>query len=295
MGRINLNDLRFFVRSAESGGFAAAARELGLPKSTVAKRVADLEAALGARLAHRSSRAFVLTDAGRDFFEHARAALIEAETAEDAVRRRMAEPSGVVRITASVPTAQAHLADRLPDLARAHPKLTLHVHVTDRFVDVVQEGFDIAVRSHFAPLPDSDLVQRRLAAETVVLLAAPAYLAARGAPARPEDLAGHDGLLTSPAADGWRLASGEALARGAPRPALVADEATILRKAAEAGLGVVGLPEGMAAGAIAAGALVRVLPEWNAGVVLTTMLTPHRRWRLPSVRAVMAFLSGGQR
>ena len=289
---LNLNDLRFFVQAVESGGFTAAGRQLGVPKTTVSKRVAELEAGLGARLIHRTSRSFTLPEVGRDFYDHARAALIEAETAEGVVRRRLAEPSGAVRLTASVPTAQFTLADHLPALAEAYPKLELVVHVTDRFVDLVQEGFDIALRSHFAPLPDSALVQRRLTREDIVLVASPAYLAARGVPRWPQDLAAHDALLTAPSTTTWRLRQGEdddAVAV-TPRVRLVADESVVLLKAAAAGLGIACLPEPMCREAFARGDLLRVLPAWTAGSVATTILMPHRRGQLPAVRAVVDFL-----
>jgi len=289
---LNLNDLRFFVQAVDCGGFTAAGRRLGAPKTTVSKRVAELETALGARLIHRTSRSFTLTEVGRDFYDHARAALIEAETAEAVVRRRQAEPSGTVRLTASVPTAQLYIADHLPALAAAYPKLHLVVEVTDRFVDLVQEGFDIALRSHFAPLPDSQLVQRPLAREDIVLIAAPAYLQARGTPQWPQDLAVHDGLLTGPAATTWRLGLGEADETVAvtPRPRMVADESVVLLKAAAAGLGITCLPEAMCRDDLARGTLVRVLPGWTAGSVTTTLLMPHRRGQLPAVRAVVDFL-----
>jgi DNA-binding transcriptional LysR family regulator len=289
----NLNDLRFFVMAVEAGGFSAAAKRLGVPKSTVSKRVAELEADLGVRLFHRTSRSFVSTDLGRDFYEHARGALIEAEAAEEVVRRRLAEPSGTVRLTASVPTAQFHLATRLPLIARTHPKLCLQVHVTDRFVDIVQEGFDIALRSHFAPLPDSGLIQRQLKREPVVLLAAPAYIETHGVPDHPGDLAAHPGLITSPSATQWHLrsADGEELSV-APKPAMFADESVVLLEAAKAALGIVCLPEIFAAAEVARGDLVRVLPRWRAGQVTTTMLMPHRRSQLPAVRAVADFIAG---
>lgn len=191
--RFNFNDLHMFVQAVDNGGFAAAARHLGVPKSTVSKRVAELEANLDIRLIHRTSRSFVLTDVGKDFYDHARAAVIEAEAAESVVQRRQAEPQGTVRITASVPVAQFHLADRLPVLARAYPKLDLQLHVTDRFVDLVREGFDIAIRSHFAPLPDSDLMQRRMTVEQITLVASPDYLVRRvplGAPRTSSDMTG---------------------------------------------------------------------------------------------------------
>jgi DNA-binding transcriptional LysR family regulator len=237
--RFNFNDLHIFVEAVNSGGFAAAARHLGVPKSTVSKRVAELEADLGIRLIHRTSRSFVLTDVGKDFYDHARAAVIEAEAAESIVQRRRAEPGGTVRITASVPVAQFHLAERLPALARAYPKLDLQLHVTDRFVDLVREGFDIAIRSHFAPLPDSDLMQRRMKVERITLVAAPDYLARRGTPERAEDLAEHDGLLTGPVARTWHLKDNDGRqAQVTPKARLTADESLVLLRAAAAGLGI---------------------------------------------------------
>lgn len=288
---LNLNDLKFFVAAVEHGGFAAAARRLGVPKSTVSKRVAELEAALEARLILRTSRSFTLTEAGRDFHEHARAALIEAEAAEDAVRSRASEPSGTVRITAAVPTAQFDLAPHLPRLAGLYPRLHIQLDVTDRFVDVVQEGYDIAVRSHFAPLPDSGLVQRRARVDSIVLVAAPAYLARQGTPATPEALAEHDGLLTAPGADRWRLDDGKGrTVLAAPRPRMTANESVALLHGAMAGLGVTCLPARMCREALDAGTLQRVLPHWTAGQVTTTLVMPHRRGLLPGVRVAVEFL-----
>ncbi|KRA82001.1 LysR family transcriptional regulator [Lysobacter sp. Root667] len=289
---LNLNDLVLFAAAVEEGGFAAAGRRLGVPKSTVSKRVAELEAGLQARLIHRTSRSFTLTEVGRDFYEHARAALIETEAAEASVRQRVAEPSGSVRITASVPTAQLYLAEHLPRLAQRHPKLQLQLDVTDRFVDLVQEGYDIALRSHFAPLPDSGLVQRSLVVETIVLVAAPAYLDAQGMPATPSQLSMHDGLLTSAAATAWNLQhrDGER-AQATPRARMSANESTALLRAACAGLGIACLPEAFCARALRAGELQRVLPDWNAGRVTTTLVMPHRRGLLPGVRATVEFLA----
>lgn len=288
---LNFNDLHFFAQAVASGGFAAAARRLGCPKSTVSKRVAALEVTLGAQLIHRTSRSFSLTDVGRDVYDHARAAMIEAEAAETVVHRRLAEPSGTVRITASVPTAQFQLADCLPILARQYPKLRIQLHVTDRFIDLVHDGFDIAIRSHFAPLPDSDLMQRRMSEEQITLLAAPSYVAQRGEPTTPEALSDHDGLMTNMTMKFWRLsdASGRTV-EVAPRPQLYADESVSLMKAAEASLGIVCLPEVISAQAVREGRLVRVLPAWTAGSVITTILTPHKRGQLPAVRTVIDFL-----
>jgi DNA-binding transcriptional LysR family regulator len=290
--RFNFNDLHIFVQAVNSGGFAAAARHLGVPKSTISKRVAELEADLGTRLIHRTSRSFVLTDVGKDFYDHAWAAVIEAEAAESVVQRRQAEPQGTVRITTSVPVAQFHLANRLPVLARAYPKLDLQLHVTDRFVDLVREGFDIAIRSHFATLPDSDLMQRRMKVERITLVASPDYLARRGTPERPEDLVGHDGLLTGPASRTWRLKDNDGHeVQVTPKARLAADESLVLLRAAAAGLGIASLPEAMSAASMESGELIQVLPDWAAGSVTSTILTPHRRSQLPAIRAVIDFLA----
>ncbi|HEV7305532.1 LysR substrate-binding domain-containing protein [Ensifer sp.] len=288
----NLNDFIVFAHVVDHKGFAPAARALNVPKSTLSKRVAELEKTLGVRLINRTSRRFTVTEVGEDFYRHAAAMLIEAEAAEAVVMGRLAEPSGTVRITASVPTAQMTLAGMLPQLALAYPRMRVVLHATDRFVDLVQEGFDIAVRDHFAPLPDSALVQRRVATEPIGLVAAPSYLAARGMPCGPEDLAGHDGLLASLTSEGWTLRNeDDAIVSVRPMPRFIADESRVLLEAALAGLGIIALPRKICRAEIENGTLVRVLPGWQAGVATTTLLMPHRRGQLPSVRAVVDFIA----
>lgn len=288
---MNLNDLQIFVQAIESGGFTAAGKRLGIPKSTVSKRVAELEAQLGVRLVHRTSRSFSLTELGRDFFQHARASVIEAENAENLVRTHLGEPSGTVRLTTSVPTAQFTLAPHLPELSARYPKLVLSLHVTDRFVDIVQEGFDLAIRSHVQPLPDSALVQRRLATHAFLVVASRDYLARHGAPMQPEELVSHR-IIAGGASDvTWRLESdeGEKITLDL-QPVLAADEPFVLLKAAAAGIGITCLPTSICRPALEDGTLVHLLPDWTAGSVTTTILMPHRRGQLPAVRAVVDFL-----
>lgn len=289
---MNPNDLLLFVAAVERGGFAAASRQLGVPKSTISKRVAELEAALGARLIQRTSRSFTLTEAGRDFYEHARAARIEMEAAEQIVRRRAAEPSGTVRMTCSVPSAQTVLSRLMPEMALAFPKLHVDLDVTDRFVDIVQEGYDMAIRSHFAPLPDSGLVQRQLQVEPIVLVASPAYLGERGEPSAPSDLQFQDGLLVGTHAREWMLFGTDGRKVPVrPQPRLTANETMVLLACATQGLGIACLPDGMCQDAYASGRLQRILAGWHAGVVTTTIVMPHRRGLLPSVRAIVDFLA----
>lgn len=297
---LNLNDLYLFVQAVDCQGFARASRQLGIPKATLSKRVAALEKELGARLIQRTSRSFVITDTGQDFYRHAAAMLIEAEAAENSVRGRLAEPSGPVRITASIPTAQLALAPLLPELARTYPKLRIELEATDRFVDVVQEGFDIVLRDHFAKLPDSGLVQRQVCVDPVCLVASPAYLNEFGTPQRPQDLAAHHGLLTATSATSWSLipinknihqntAANEAV-KVSPIPRFTANDTTTLISAVNQGLGITCLPRQLCLAELLSGSFVQVLPEWTAGEVTTTLLVPHRRGMLPSVRTVVDFL-----
>jgi len=215
------------------------------------------------------------------------AMLIEAEAAETVIAGRHAEPSGTVRITAAVPIAQLKLAPVLPRLALDHPKIRIVVHASDRFVDIVQEGFDMAVRAHRGALADSDLVQRRIGREVNWLVASPGYLARKGRPAGPEDLAAADGLVISPAEPGWRLSDGSGAERAVtPVPRYFADETVLLMEAAKAGLGIACLQSSVCRAPIAEGALERVLPDWTAGGITLTLLLPHRRGQLPAVRVV---------
>ena len=288
---MNLNDLQIFVQAVESAGFTAAGKRLGIPKSTVSKRVAELERQLGVRLIQRTSRSFSLTELGRDFFQHARASVIEAENAEHIVRTHLGEPSGTVRLTTSVPTAQFTLAPHLPALTALYPKLMLSLHVTDRFVDIVQEGFDIAIRSHIQPLADSTLVQRRLATHSFFVVASSQYIAQHGLPSAPEELVRHRCITAGPTDMVWRLHSDDGRETTVQlQPVLAADEPFVLLKAAAAGIGITCLPTSICRSAIEDGTLVRLLPEWTGGSVTTTILTPHRRGQLPGVRAVVDFL-----
>ncbi len=284
---LNLNDIFVFVRVVDCGGFAAASRATGLPKSTLSKRLAELETALGVRLVQRTSRSFTVTEIGEEFYRHATAMLLEAEAAEQVIKRRLSEPSGAVRITASLLTSQRDLAGLLPLLATAYPKISVMLHATDRFVDIVQEGFDLAIRTHFAPLPDSGLVQSRIGFDPIWLVAAASYIHNRGLPAHPSDVSALDGLFMSPTDTTWTLGTDSGLiVETSPSPRYFANETVALREAAIAGLGVACLPGSICAPLIECGVLVRILPGWTAGGITKTLLMPHRRGQLPAVRVI---------
>lgn len=289
---LNLQDLQVFVHVIDAGSFTAAARRLAAPKSTLSKRVAALEAQLGVQLLRRAPRQLQLTDTGAEVLAEARGMLAHAEAAEAAARQRLAEPSGTVRLTAAVPVAQTLLAPHLPALAETLPQVRLELHVTDRFVDVLQEGFDIALRSHAAPLADSALVQRRLSVEAFWLVASPGWLARQPLLVDPAPLADCDGLPSSLPPVPWQLTHADGrTATVMPRARLAADEGVVLLQAAEAGLGIARLPAQLCGAALAAGRLQRVLPDWTAGHITTTLLMPPARSRLPAVRAVVDALA----
>lgn len=289
---LDLNDVYCFVQVVDRGGYTAAGKALGLPKSTLSRRVLNLESQLGVRLIQRTSRSLSVTDVGREFYRHALGMRIEAEAAENAVKRRLADPSGIVRFTCSVGMAP-RLADVLVRFLVRFPRVSLVQHATNRFVDLVEEGFDVGIRGYSEPLPDSNLIQRPLMRTPWYLFAAATYLERRGVPASPVDLAGHDGLALSGSGDEavWKLRSASGQQSIVPfAPRLRSDNMETLRLAAIAGLGIVGLPGYLCRADVERGALQRVLADWGAGDAGITLLMPTRRGLLPSVRAFVDFI-----
>lgn len=295
---LDLNDFFYFVQVVDRGGFTSAGQTLRVPKSTLSHRIQQLESALGVRLLNRTSRRFGLTDAGAEFYGHAVAMLRDAEVAETALRGRLSEPTGTIRCTASVATMQFALLDIIADFLEQHPKVSVQGHAADRIVDLVGENFDIAVRAHAEPLPNSNLVQRTLAPTPWFLFAGTDYLARRGAPQSPEELGRHPSLFLSRsgAFPAWRLRH-QRLNRDDEiviplTPRLVLDDVMSLRTAAIKGLGIVALPGYVGTGAVRAGRLARILPDWIAGDSTLTALIPYRRGLQPSMRAFLDHLAG---
>ncbi|UPG85951.1 LysR substrate-binding domain-containing protein [Luteibacter aegosomatis] len=293
---MDLNDLLLFVHVVDRGGFTAAGKELNMPKSTISYRMQELENHLGTRLLHRSSRHFGVTDAGKDFYRHAAAMLQEAKLAEAAILQRMAEPSGTLKCSASLATMQFALSDAIADFLVKYPKVNVVANAADRAVDIVGENYDLAIRAHTGPLPDSNLVQRTLAPAPWYLFAGAAYLAANGEPESPDDLHKHRSLFmmrtgVSPA---WHLrhirhARNETVIPSTPR--LLSDDMVSLQRAAIRGLGIVALPGYICRHAVQSGELRRVLPDWVAGDATISAVFPCRQGLLPSVRAFLDHLS----
>jgi len=292
---LDLNDFFLFVQVVDRGGFTAAGRMLRIPKSTLSHRIQRLETELGVRLLNRTSRRFAMTDAGEEFYRHAVVMLRDARLAESAIRRRLTEPTGTVRCTAGMATMQFAIRDILADFLVRYPKVNVIAHATDRNVDIIGENYDVAIRAHSEPLPNSTLVQRALTPAPWLLFAGSVYLDANEAPQTPADLRNRSSLfmMRTGVAPVWRLrhssdAKDEVVIPLTPR--LLCDDMIALKQAAIAGLGVVALPGYVCREDVRLGALRRVLPAWFAGDSTITALIPYRRGLLPSVRAFVDHL-----
>ncbi|HYG06108.1 MAG TPA: LysR family transcriptional regulator [Stenotrophomonas sp.] len=290
---IDLNDLAYFVHVVEQGGFSQAGRALGMPKSKLSRRIALLESRLGVRLIQRSTRHFSVTEPGQDYYRHCKAMLDQAEAAEEAVARLRAEPRGIVRVACPVAMLHSRVGGMLAEFMLAHPKITVLLEATNRRVDVVGEGIDVAIRVRPPPLEDSDLVVRVLGTRAWCLAASPRLLAQYGVPELPTDLARIPALDLAPAraAQGWELIGpNDQVAHVQALPRMVSDDMISLRTAALAGSGVVMLPRMMLAEALAAGELLQVLPQWAPRHGIIHAVFASRRGLLPAVRALIDHL-----
>ena len=284
--------LQAFVAVAEVKSFSEAARRLRLAKSAVSRQVGALEADLGVRLFHRTTRSLSLTEAGRGYFERAERILADLDEADLAVSHLQAAPRGRLRVSAPMSFGFLHLAPALSDFLVRYADVTVDVAMNDRFVDLVDEGFDVALR--IATLPDSSLIARRLAPARRVICASPEYLAARGAPQSPDDLRAHACLFNSnlPSARDWRFVASD----GSAWPVTVngrlsANSGDALRIAALHGLGLANLPTFIVGADLKAGTLATVLDAFVAQDLSINAVYPHSRHLSPTVRAFVDFLA----
>jgi len=290
----DLNDLQFFAIVVEHGGYAAAERALGIPKSRLSRRVAQLEADLGVRLLQRSTRKFAVTDVGQSVYRHAQSMLAEAQAARDAVERVSSEARGVVRVSAPVTLAQEMLAPILSEFMAANPRVRVQLLATNRRVDVIPEGVDVALRVRTRLDDDGELVLRRFGQVNELLVASPAYLEAHGRPAHPDGLGEHATLSASEdeARQRWTLLGpGGEVARVDIQPVLMCSDFPVLMSAARAGRGIALLPETVCADAVRAGELVVVFRDWHLPQGICHAVYPSRRGILPAVRAFIDFLA----
>jgi len=289
----DLNDLYLFVQAVDHGGFAAAARALGLQKSKVSRRIGLLEDRLGVRLIQRSTRRFSVTEIGQEYYRRCVAMLVEAESAQTVIDQSRAEPCGVVRLSCPTGLLAFQFGALFGRFMALYPDVELHVESTNRRVDVIGEGFDLAIRVRPPPLTESELVMRRFDERTIRIVASPDLLKQR-AITLPADLAGLPSLDFGPAGGEhrWRLTHADgsiAEVRHAPR--LITDDMAVLRDAALAGAGAARLPTLVVWDDLQAGRLVTLLPDWKPSNEIVHAVFPSRRGLLPSVRALLDFLA----
>lgn len=290
----DLNDLYFFVQVVDHKGFAAAARELGMPRSRLSRRIALLEERLGVRLIQRSTRSFAVTDVGAEFYRHCVAMLVEADAAEDAIARIRAEPRGIVRVSCPSSVLYFQVAEMAARFMAQCPDVEVHLESTNRRVDVIREGFDMAIRVRFPPLEESDLVMKVFAQSPQCLVASPLLLQGRTLPLLPADLSNLPSMAWGPphASYDWYLEGPDgAKAKIAHHPRLITEDMVALRLAALQGVGVVQIPRMVVRRDLNDGALVDVLSGWVPPTGIIHAVFPSQRGLLPSVRALLDFIA----
>jgi DNA-binding transcriptional LysR family regulator len=285
---VDLLDVLAFVRVVETGAFSRAADRMGMAKSILSRRVKRLEAQLGARLLTRSAKGASPTDVGQAYYERAANILAELDAAEEVVAEAVTQIAGPIRMSAPLSFGIQHLAPALADFAAHYPRVELDISFDDRNVDLVGGGFDLAVR--IGALPDSALIARRVAPVRKVPVASPAYLAERGRPSHPRDLAEHDALLYGN--EQWRFRVGKSWEQSRGRPRLRADNGEMLRAAAVAGLGICVLPSFIAAPGFEAGTLEALLTDFPMEESGLHIVMPPGRATTARVRTLVEYLAG---
>lgn len=283
------NDLLLFARIVESGSFTQAALRVDLPKSTVSRRIALLEAKLGERLLQRTTRKLVLTEFGASLLEHARKVVEEVEAAGALVQHRQLAPSGRLRISMPGDFANLGLTHMIASFIERYPAIRLELDLSPRRVDLVGENFDIAIRMGDLP-EDSTLHARRVALERIALYASPAYIARRGMPAHPDELAEHDLLCLATRTGGvqpWQLTRGKTVWQRELPARLAANSPDLLARIACAGTGIAASSDLFAETHVERGELVAVLPEWSMPVVTGWAVFPGRRLMPAKTRAFL--------
>jgi len=289
----DLNHMKYFAEVVDRGGFAAAGRTLGVPKSKLSRRIAELESRLGVRLLQRTTRKLSLTEAGELYHRHAVAVREEADAATEALALVQTEPRGTIRIVCPLTIAQTTLGPLIPQFMQAHPQVRIDMEVSNRVVDLVQEGVDVALRVR-ATLEDSgSLVVKNLGVSYGRLVASPAQLKREGRPQTVEEL-GQLATVAMSAADGkssWKLVGPNGREYDFQhRPVYTANDLLTLKYAALQGTGMTSLPDYMCARDIERGDLEIVLPEWSPRPGIMHAVFPSRRGLVPAVRRFLDFL-----
>jgi len=287
---LDLNEAAIFIQVVRSESFVGAARVLGLPKSTVSRKVGALEQRLGARLLNRTTRRMYLTEAGRAFYQRAAVAVEDLQDAESAVLALQRAPTGTLRLAAPSAFANSVLAQWIAEFTTMHPDVKVCAWVANEYVDLLAEQIDLAFRA--GPLGDSTLVARRLGAVPYVLAASPDYVQRRGCPNQPDELKHHDCLMVRPHAQRgrWQFAGPGGAVEVGITPRMAASDLEFLRTMAERGLGIAYLPSFVLHEALCAGRLVSLMDAWRPAGRDIYAVYPSGRFLAPRVQAFLGFV-----
>lgn len=277
MNQIDLNEILIFTKVVQLESFSQAAKHLGMPNSTVSSKVSSLEKRLGSTLITRTTRRLKVTPAGQAFFQKCQSGLNEIQLAEDLIAASQSEPQGLLRITAPVDFGSSVLPGILSSYSIKYPKVSLEVILTDRRLDLLTEGIDLAIRA--GDLEDSTLVGRRLGYSTFAPFASPKYLKLKGAPSHPKDLKDHDCLYFTPlGSESWKLTGSKgSLKVAAPAKMILNDIATI-KNLIISGAGIAMLPTFFCNSEISSGKIVRVLPGWQTASAPVQFVYPAQKF-----------------
>jgi len=292
----DLNSLYYFTQVVEHGGFAPAGRALDMPKSKLSRRIAELEERLGVRLLQRTSRHCALTEIGQEYYRRCLAMRVEAESAAEVIERNRSEPRGLVRLSCPTTLLNSWVGPMLTRYMLKYPQVELFIESTNRRVDLLHEGFDLALRVRFPPLENTDMVMKVLSNSTQCLVGAPAFLERLPATFEPQRLGELPSLHWGSAQRDyqWELFQGEDTEHGLVirhTPRMVTDDLFALRHFVVAGVGIAHLPRVAVHEDLAAGRLVELLPGWHPRCGIVHAIFPSRRGLLPSVRALLDHLA----
>lgn len=289
----NLNDLFYFAKVVEYGGFSNASNALGLTKSLLSRRVSELENRLAVKLLNRSNRKVTVTDVGKIYYQYCKAIIIEAEAADEAIEKLTLEPTGTVKISCPINLLHINIGQILNKFLKLYPKVKLHIEATNRKVDLINECYDIAIRIRPMPLKDSDLILRKLAISRQFIVGSPSFLHQHFSIKTPEELSKFPILMMESfiSEHSWNLFnSNQDSFTVKLEPRITTTDLNTLHLATLEGLGVSKLPEQLITKDLEEGRLIRVIPEWEPTPELIHLVYTSRRGLLPSVKALIDFL-----
>ena len=289
----DLNDMVFFAEVVERGGFAAAGRTLGIPKSRLSRRISELEARLGVRLLQRTTRRLSLTDAGETYLRYCQSVRDSAQSAQAAIEQTQSEPAGTLKVSCAVSVAQGLVGRLMPGFLRRYPKVRIELIASNRLVNVVEEGIDVALRARVSMDDSGSLVIKRLGTTRLLFVASPDLLAECGAPRVPKDLEAMPAISLA-SADGRSVLhlygpAGEEESVSL-QPRYVADDLTVLKHAALGGIGICWLPDYIVREELQDGRLVHILKNWGLPRAVFHAAFASRRNMSPALRAFLDYL-----